>query len=68
VYDYIDIDLSSYKDIQSVKINYRLEPTSDILTYEVIGTIIDGKDGITPVNKFLSQVFCRTNADISNKA
>lgn len=57
------VNLTDYSEIKSVQINYRLANTSDILTSEIIGTVVDGKDGAP--SKFKSQVFCRTNADIS---
>jgi hypothetical protein len=58
------VNLTDYSGIKSVQIGYKLPNTSDILTYEIVGTVVDGKDGAP--SKFKSQVFCRTNADISS--
>jgi hypothetical protein len=59
------IPLSSYKNIESITINYRLEQNSEIITYEVIGSVIDGKDGESPVSQFVANVFCRTNENLA---
>jgi hypothetical protein len=59
-----EINLLGYTNIQSIQINYKESSTSDVLTYEHIGTVRDGKDAL---NKFKSTIFCRTNADIGSE-